>query len=68
MQLPELKPGAFHTDQVLSDYLKDKEVARLAIEILKHFKQGDTDGARGAADEYFARVSGGVKRSDTESS
>jgi DNA repair exonuclease SbcCD nuclease subunit len=68
MQLPELKPGAFHTDQVLSDYLKDKEVAQLAIEMLKRFKQGDTDGARGVADEYFARVSGGVRKSDTEPS
>jgi hypothetical protein len=48
--------------------LKDKEVAQLAIEMLKHFKQGDTDGAKGAADEYFARVSGGVRKSDTESS
>ena len=68
MQLPELKPGAFHTDQVLSDYLKDIEVAQLAIEMLKHFKQGDTDGAREVADEYFARVSGGVRKSDTEQS
>jgi DNA repair exonuclease SbcCD nuclease subunit len=68
MQLPELEPGAFHTDQVLSDYLKDKEVAQLAIEMLKRFKQGDTDGAKGAADEYFARVSGGVRKSDTEPS
>lgn len=68
MRLPELKPGAFHTDQVLSDYLKDKEVAQLAIEMLKHFKQGDTDGAKGAADEYFARVSEGARKNDTEQS
>jgi exonuclease SbcD len=68
MRLPELKPGAFHTDQVLSDFLKDKEVAQLAIEMLRHFKQGDTDGARGAADEYFARVFSRVRKDDTEPS
>ena len=66
MRMPELKPGAFHVDQVLGDYLKDKDEAQLAIEILKRFRQGDTDGARSVADEYFGRVSEAVKSRDTE--
>lgn len=68
MRMPELKPRTFHVDQVLNDYLKDKEVAQLAVEILKHLRQGDTDGARGVADEYYGKFSEVVKSRDTEQS
>jgi DNA repair exonuclease SbcCD nuclease subunit len=68
MRLPELKPGAFQINQVLSDFLKDKEVAQLAVDMLKYLKQGDVDGAKSVADEYFERFSKGVKKPDTEQS
>jgi len=68
MRLPEIKPGSFHINQVLSDYLKDKEVAQLAIDMLKHLRQGDTDGAKSVADGYFERFSRDVKKLDTEQS
>jgi exonuclease SbcD len=61
-RLPELKPGAFNIDQVLGDYLKDKVIAQLAVEMLKHFRQGETDEAKKVADEYFQKVSLGVKQ------
>lgn len=61
-RLPELRRGAFNVDQVLSDYLKDKEIAQLAAEMLKHFRQGETDEAKKVADEYFQKVSLGVKQ------
>jgi exonuclease SbcD len=68
MRLPELKPGAFNISQILEDYLKDKEITELAADMLRHFRQGDLDGAKNVADEYFKRVSGGVKVDDTEQS
>lgn len=59
MRLPELKPGSFHINQVLKDYLKDEKVAQLAVEMLKYLRQGDTDGAKSVADGYFQRLKGG---------
>jgi len=59
MRLPELKPGSFHINQVLKDYLKDEKAAQLAIEILKYLRQGDTEGAKSVADGYFQRLKGG---------
>jgi hypothetical protein len=61
MRLPELKPGAFNLNQVLSDYLKDKEIAEFAADMLRYFRQGDSNGAKSIANEYFQRVSRGVK-------
>jgi len=68
MRLPELKPGAFNINQVLSDYLKDKEVTDLATDMLRYFRQGDLEGAQNVANEYFERVSKGVKARDIEQS
>jgi len=67
-RLPELKPGSFNVNQVLSDYFKNKEVAQLAVEMLKYFRQGDTDGAKSTADGYFEKASKGVMPHDTEQS
>jgi exonuclease SbcD len=68
MRLPELKPGAFNINQVLGDYLKDKEIAELAADLLRYFRQGDSEGAKDVANEYFERVSKGVKAHFTEQS
>jgi exonuclease SbcD len=65
-RLPELKPGSFNVGQVLSDYFKSKEVAQLAAELFKHLRQGDTAGAKEAADGYFHNVSEAGKLDDTE--
>jgi len=59
MRLPELKPGSFHVNQVLKDYLKDEKVAQLAVEMLKYLRQGDTEGAKSVADGYFQKLEGG---------
>lgn len=59
IRMPELKRGAFNINQVLGDYFKDKDVAELANEMLRHFRQGDSEGAKKVADEYFNRVSKG---------
>jgi len=59
MRLPELKPGSFHINQVLKDYLKDEKAAQLAVEMLKYLRQGDTEGAKSVADGYFQRLKGG---------
>jgi len=67
-RLPELKPGSFNVNQVLSDYFKNKEVAQLAVEMLKYFRQGDTDGAKNTADGYFEKASKGAMPHDTEQS
>jgi exonuclease SbcD len=66
MRLPDLKPGGFNMNRVLADYLKDAEVAELASEMFKHFRQGDQDGARAAADEYYEKLSKGAKVHDSE--
>ncbi len=66
MRLPELKPGSFNVNQVLSDYFKNKEVAQLAVEMLKYLRQGDTDGAKSIADGYFEKISKGAMSHDTE--
>jgi DNA repair exonuclease SbcCD nuclease subunit len=66
MRLPDLKPGGFNMKQVLADYLKEPEVAELASEMFKHFRQGDQDGARAIANEYFEKLSKGVKAHDSE--
>lgn len=60
-RVPDLKPGGFSMSQVLADYLKDPEIAQLASEMLRHFRQGDKPGAKVVADEYFERLSEGVK-------
>ncbi|MBX5321081.1 MAG: DNA repair exonuclease [Candidatus Bathyarchaeota archaeon] len=59
MRLPELRPGSFHINQVLKDYLKDEKVAQLAVEMLKCLRQGDMEGAKSVADGYFQRLKGG---------
>jgi DNA repair exonuclease SbcCD nuclease subunit len=59
MRLPELKPGSFHINQVLKDYLKDEKAAQLAVEMLKYLRQGDTEGAKSVAEGYFQRLKGG---------
>jgi hypothetical protein len=66
MRLPELKPGSFNVTQVLADYFKKKEVAELATEMFRHFRQGDTPAAKDVADEYFCKVSKAGKLDDTE--
>jgi DNA repair exonuclease SbcCD nuclease subunit len=68
MKLPELKPGSFNVNQVLFDYFKKKEVAQLAIEMLKYLRQGDADGAKDVANGYFHKVSKGAISDDTEQS
>jgi exonuclease SbcD len=68
MRLPELKPGSFNVSQVLSDCLKNKEVAQLAVEMLKYLRQGDTVGAKDVADGYFLKASKVGKLDDTEQS
>jgi len=67
-RLPELKHGSFNVNQVLSDYFKNREVAQLAVEMLKYLRQGDTDGAKDVADGYFEKVSKGAMPHDTEQS
>jgi exonuclease SbcD len=62
VRLPELKHGAFNVDQILDDYLKDKVIAQLAADMLKHFRLGETDEATKVADEYFQKVSLGVRQ------
>jgi len=59
MRLPEIKPGSFHINQVLRDYLKDEKVAQLAVEMLKYLRQGDVDGAKSVAYGYFQKLKGG---------
>jgi len=66
VRLPELKPGSFNVSQVLADYFKNKEIAQLANEILRHLRQGDTGGAKEVADGYFHKVSEAGKLDDTE--
>lgn len=66
MRLPEVKPGAFNVGQILNDYFKNKEVAQLANEMLKHLRQGDTEGAQDIADGYFHRVPKAGKLDDAE--
>ena len=66
MRLPELKPGSFNVSQVLADYFKNKEIAQLANEMLRHLRQGDTGGAKEVADGYFHKVSKAGKLDDTE--
>jgi len=56
MELPELKAGAFHINQILKDYFKDEEIALLAIEMLKLLRQDDMDGAKSIADAYFQKL------------
>jgi DNA repair exonuclease SbcCD nuclease subunit len=66
MRLPKLKPGSFNVSQVLADYFKNKEIAQLANEMLRHLRQGDTGGAKEVADGYFHKVSKAGKLDDTE--
>ena len=66
MRLPKLKHGSFNVSQVLADYFKNKEIAQLANEMLRHLRQGDTDGAKEVADGYFHKVSKAGKLDDTE--
>ena len=66
MRLPELRPGSFNVNQVLSDCFKNKEVAQLAVELLRFFRQGDTDGAKDVADGYFQKALEAGKLNDTE--
>lgn len=66
VRLPELKPGSFNVNQVLADYFKNKDVAQLANEMLRHLRQGDTGGAKDVADEYFHKISKTGKLYDTE--
>jgi DNA repair exonuclease SbcCD nuclease subunit len=68
LRLPELKPGVFNMNQVLGDYLKDRKVAELASEMFAHLRQGDQTGAKAVANEYFEKLSKGVKAHDTEQS
>ncbi len=56
MRLPELKPGAFNMAQVLTDCLTEPEVANLAFEMLKQFRQNDQKNAKAVADEYFSII------------
>jgi len=66
MRLPKLKHGSFNVSQVLADYFKNKEIAQLANEMLRHLRQGDTGGAKEVADGYFHKVSKAGKLDDTE--
>jgi exonuclease SbcD len=66
MRLPELKPGGFNMNQVLANYLKNAEVAELASEMFKHFRQGDPDRAKAAANEYYEKLSKTGKAHDSE--
>jgi exonuclease SbcD len=68
MRLPELKLGSFNVGRVLSDYFKSKEVAQLAVEMLRYLRQGDMEGAKSIADGYFEKVSKGEMSHDTEQS
>jgi len=52
-RLPELKPGGFQVNQVLSDYMRDPKVAELAVEMFKCLRQGDDEGAKTLAVHYF---------------
>ena len=52
-RLPEIKPGAFNVKQVLRDYFKEEQTSRLAIELLKHLREGDADGAKDITAEFY---------------
>jgi DNA repair exonuclease SbcCD nuclease subunit len=64
--LPELKPGVFQVNQVLRDYMKDPKVAELAVEMFKCLRQGDIEGAKTMAAEYFDNAYKGGKSRDPE--
>jgi exonuclease SbcD len=63
---PELKPGGFQVNQVLTDYMKDPKVAELAVEMFKYLRQGDTEGAKTLAAGYFDKAYKGGKSHDSK--
>lgn len=65
-KLPEIKPGAFNVRQVLRDYFKEEEISRLAIELLKHLREGDADGAKDITAEFYQLYRKQGEISDTE--
>jgi exonuclease SbcD len=56
LRLPELRPGFFHINQVISDYFKGESVTGLALEMFKHLSSGDVIEAKKVADEYYQRA------------
>lgn len=65
-KLPEIKPGAFNVNQVLIDYFKEEQTSRLAIELLKHLREGDAEGAKKITAEFYQLYLKEGKTSDTE--
>ena len=55
-KLPEVKPGSFNVSQVLKDYFKDEQISELSIELLKHLRENDVDGAENVAEEYYKSI------------
>jgi len=52
-KLPEVKPGAFNINQVLSDYFKEEQTSKFAIELFKNLREGDTEGAKDVTAEFY---------------
>lgn len=51
----ELKPGHFNINEMLREYLQDKETGELGFELFKFLRYGDVDEAKKVADEYFKK-------------
>ena len=54
-RMVELKPGSFNINEMLSEYLQDKEISGLSFELYRCLRYGDVDEAKKIADEYFKR-------------
>jgi len=51
----ELKPGHFNINEMLREYLRDKEIGELGFELFRFLRYGDLDEAKKIADEYFKK-------------
>lgn len=65
-KLPEIKPGAFNIKQVLKDYFKEEQTSELSIELLKHLREGNIEGAKDITAEFYNRYQKEEKSNDTE--
>jgi len=54
-RIVELKPGSFNINEMLREYLQDKEIGGLGFELYKFLRYSDVDEAKKIADEYFKR-------------
>jgi len=65
-KLPEIKPGAFNINQVLKDYFKEEQTSELSIELLKHLREGNIEGAKDTTTEFYNRYQKEDDSNDTE--